>query len=404
MLAGTFLMVPVYRLFTEFLSWIKPLNDSKALFYLSQPQEDFQVESSRAASVMTSSLSSTQEAPRVARQVGLRYVSDARPGFTREPAADGFRYRDTEGALIRDEAVLARIRKLAIPPAWTDVWICSWENGHIQATGRDAKRRKQYRYHPRWRSVRDEAKYERMLSFGKALPKIRAQVDAALRLPGLPREKVLATVVYLLQATMMRIGNEEYARHNKSFGLTTLRDRHVRIDGRAVEFRFRGKSGVAHAIKVDDPRLARIIRRMRDLPGQELFQYVDDDGQQCSVDSADVNDYLREITGEDFTAKDFRTWSGTVLAALALQEYEKFDSQAQAKRNVVQAIESVAERLGNTPAICRKCYVHPAIIESYLDGTMRDALRQRAREELESGLHELGPEEAAVVALLQERL
>jgi DNA topoisomerase-1 len=340
----------------------------------------------------------------VAREVGLRYVSDAQPGIRRKGAGIGFRYVDAKGNAVNDEAVLARIKSLAIPPAWTEVWISPWANGHIQATGRDARGRKQYRYHPRWRDVRDEAKYERMLNFARALPGIRKTVDAALKQPGLPREKILATIVYLLQATMMRIGNEEYARHNKSFGLTTLRDRHARIDGGEVEFRFRGKSGVQHAVRVDDPRLARIIRASRDLPGQELFQYIDDDGVQRSVDSADVNDYLREITGEDFTAKDFRTWSGTVLAALALQEYEKFDSEAQAKKNVVRAIESVAERLGNTPAVCRKCYVHPAVIESYLDGTMVEALRQRARQELTEDLHALQPEEAAVVALLQERL
>lgn len=354
--------------------------------------------------LIESSASSPSTAPAAARHAGLRYVNDALPGMTREAAKDGFRYRDAEGRVIRDDATLARIKSLAIPPAWTEVWICPWDNGHIQATGRDARRRKQYRYHPRWRNVRDEAKYERMLNFGRALPAIRARIDQDLRLPGLPREKVLATIVYLLEATMMRIGNEEYARHNKSFGLTTLRDRHVRIDGREVAFHFRGKSGVQHAIKVDDPRLARIIRRTRDLPGQELFQYIDDDGEQRTVDSADVNEYLRALTGEDYTAKDFRTWSGTLLAALALQEYEKFDSQAQAKKNVVRAIESVAERLGNTPSICRKCYVHPAVIESYLDGTMLHALQQRAQEELRSELHALRPEEAAVLALLQERL
>nr|WP_235548311.1 DNA topoisomerase IB [Noviherbaspirillum sp. Root189] len=324
--------------------------------------------------------------------------------MTRRPYRDGFRYIDADGKAVTNEATLARIKSLAIPPAWTDVWICPWDNGHLQATGRDARKRKQYRYHPRWRNVRDEAKYERMISFGQALPGIRKEVDKALNLPGLPREKVLATIVYLLQATMMRIGNEEYARQNKSFGLTTLRDRHVRIDGSEVEFRFRGKSGVNHAIKVDDPRLARIVRKTRDLPGQELFQYIDDDGEPHTIGSSDVNDYLRSITGEDYTAKDFRTWSGTVLAALALQEYEKFDSEAQAKKNVVRAIESVAEKLGNTPSICRKCYVHPAVIESYLDGTMLHALQQRAQDELKTDLHALGPEEAAVVALLQQRL
>ncbi|HYD59885.1 MAG TPA: DNA topoisomerase IB [Noviherbaspirillum sp.] len=339
-----------------------------------------------------------------AKQVGLRYVSDNMPGIARVPDKDSFHYIDADGKHVRDEETLGRIKSLAIPPAWTDVWICPWPNGHIQATGRDAKRRKQYRYHPRWRSVRDEAKYERMLNFGKALPLIRRRVDETLKLPGLQREKVLATIVYLLEATMMRIGNEEYARQNKSFGLTTLRDRHVRIDGSEVEFRFRGKSGVQHSVKVDDRRLARIIRSTRDLPGQELFQYVDNNGEQRSVDSADVNDYLRSITGEDYTAKDFRTWSGTVLAALALQEYEKFDSEAQAKKNVVRAIESVAEKLGNTPSICRKCYVHPAVIESYLDGTMLNAMQERAREEMAHELEELGAEEAAVLALLQERL
>ena len=350
------------------------------------------------------SLAQSDDPPAVARQVGLRYVSDDAPGIARIANGSGFRYVDADGKALRDEAALARIRSLAIPPAWTDVWISPWENGHIQATGRDARGRKQYRYHPQWRSVRDEAKYERMLGFGKALPAIRQRVDAALRLPGLPREKVLATIVYLLEATMMRVGNEEYARQNKSFGLTTLRDRHARIDGSEVEFRFRGKSGVQHAIRVDDPRLARIVRRMRDLPGQELFQYVDEDSQQRTVGSADVNDYLREITGEDFTAKDFRTWSGTLLAALALQEYEKFDSEAQAKKNVVRAIETVAERLGNTPSICRKCYVHPAVIESYIDGTMLHALQERARDEMANELRALSPEEAAVLALLQERL
>lgn len=355
-------------------------------------------------SVIDSPASSPSAALATARQAGLRYVSDNHPGITREVAKEGFCYRDVDGKLIRDEATLARIKSLAIPPAWTEVWICPVENGHIQATGRDARRRKQYRYHPRWRNVRDEVKYERMLNFGQALPAIRAQVDSDLRLQGLPREKVLATIVYLLEATMMRIGNEEYARQNKSFGLTTLRDRHVRIDGSEVEFHFRGKSGVRHTIKVDDPRLARIIRRARDLPGQELFQYIDDEGQQRTVDSADVNDYLRTLTGKDYTAKDFRTWSGTVLAALALQEYEKFDSQAQAKKNIVRAIESVSEKLGNTPSICRKCYVHPAVIESYLDGTMLHALQQRTQEEMMHDLHALRPEEAAVLALLQERL
>ena len=342
--------------------------------------------------------------PAAAKAAGLRYVHDDRPGILREPAKDGFRYLDAKGEPVEDEATLKRIKSLAIPPAWTDVWICPQANGHLQATGRDARGRKQYRYHPKWREVRDEVKYERMIKFGKALPQIRKEVDRALSLPGLPREKVLATIVYLLEATMMRIGNDEYARENKSYGLTTLRNRHVRIDGSEVEFRFRGKSGVYHDVKVHDRRLARIIQRTRDLPGQDLFQYLDEDGETHTVGSSDVNDYLRTITGEDYTAKDFRTWSGTVLAAMALQEFEAVDSDTQAKKNVVRAIESVAERLGNTPSVCRKCYVHPAVLDAYLDGTMLEGLRARAEESLVEDLKDLQPEEAAVLAMLERRL
>jgi DNA topoisomerase-1 len=342
--------------------------------------------------------------PTAAKAAGLRYVHDDKPGIRRERAGEHWRYLAADGSVVDDEDTLARIKSLAIPPAWDDVWICPQKNGHLQATGRDARKRKQYRYHPKWRNVRDDVKYERMLNFGKALPAIRAEVDRALKLPGLPREKVLATIVYLLEATMMRIGNDEYARENKSFGLTTLRNRHVRIDGSDVEFRFRGKSGVFHAVKVHDRRLARIIGRTRELPGQELFQYIDDEGQTHTVGSHDVNDYLRTITGEDFTAKDFRTWSGTVLAALALQAFEKFDSEAQAKKNIVRAIENVAEKLGNTPSVCRKCYVHPAVLDAYLDGTVLEALRTRSEQALADDLHALQPEEAAVLALLSERL
>ncbi|WP_209586249.1 DNA topoisomerase IB [Massilia sp. BHUDP2] len=342
--------------------------------------------------------------PAAAKAAGLRYVHDDRPGIRREKSGDGFRYLDAGGDPVTDEASLARIKSLVIPPAWTDVWICPQANGHLQATGRDARGRKQYRYHPKWRAVRDEVKYERMLSFGQALPAIRKEVDRALSLPGMPREKMLATIVYLLEATMMRVGNEEYARTNKSFGLTTLRNRHVKVDGSDVEFRFRGKSGVYHKVEVHDRRVARIIRRSRDLPGQELFQYVDDEGETHSIDSSDVNDYLRSITGEDYTAKDFRTWSGTVLAALALQEFEKFDSEAQAKKNIVRAIESVAEKLGNTPTVCRKCYVHPVVLDAYLDGAVLETLRERTEQELKEDLHALQPEEAAVLAMLQQRL
>jgi len=332
-----------------------------------------------------------------ARAAGLRYVTDSAPGYRRMGQGDSVRYVDADGAAVQDEAVLARIRSLVIPPAWTDVWICAQPNGHLQATGRDARGRKQYRYHARWRAVRDEAKYGRMASFGAALPSIRRAVDEALRLPGLPREKALATVVYLLEATLMRIGNEEYARENKSFGLTTLRNRHVRIAGSAVEFKYRGKSGVSHAVRISDRRLARIIQRMRDLPGQDLFQYVDEEGIACAIGSADVNDYLRSICGEDYTAKDFRTWAGTVLAALALREVAEFASEAEAKRNIVQAIQGVAERLGNTPAVCRKCYVHPGVLDAYLGGTV---VRVDAPCEGDGDPHALDPDEAAVLALL----
>lgn len=345
-----------------------------------------------------------EPAPAIAKQAGLRYVNDAKPGITRESAKEGFNYFKSDGSAVSDEDDLRRIRAIAIPPAWTQVWISPWANGHIQATGRDARGRKQYRYHTRWREVRDDAKYERVIGFAKALPAIRKEVDAALKLPGLPREKVLATVVYLLGATMMRIGNEEYARENKSFGLTTLRNRHVSVDGSEVEFKFRGKSGVQHRISVQDRRLANIVKRLRDLPGQELFTYVDEEGETRSIDSSDVNEWLRQITGEDYTAKDFRTWSGTLLAAMALQEFERVDSQAQAKRNVVQAIEAVAQRLGNTPAVCRKCYIHPGVLEAYADGSMLEAMQKEAQREMKSGLQSLTPEEAAVLALLESRL
>ncbi len=332
-----------------------------------------------------------------ARAAGLRHVHDDRPGLRRVATKNGFRYVDAEGKPVRDPATLARIRSLAIPPAWRDVWICPSANGHLQATGRDARGRKQYRYHPRWRNVRDEVKYERMLAFGQALPLIRERADAALALPGLPREKVLATVVVLLQATMMRIGNEEYARDNRSYGLTTLRNRHVRIDGSKVRFKFRGKSGVQHDVTVCDRRLARIIARTRDLPGQDLFQYLDDEGNLHSIGSADVNDYLREITGQEYTAKDFRTWHGSVLAAQALLACGPAGCATDAKKNVVRAVEAVARRLGNTPAVCRKCYVHPAVIDAYLAGAAPPTLPEAA----ESGPYALATEELALLALLQ---
>ena len=312
-----------------------------------------------------------------ARAAGLRYVSDAAPGILRRRRGKAFHYRHADGDPVRDRRTLGRIRALAIPPAWRDVWICSADDGHLQATGRDARQRKQYRYHRRWREVRDETKYGRLIPFAAALPRIRRRVARDLARPGLPRVKVLATVVRLLETTRARIGNEEYARENESFGLTTLRERQVRVDGSRLRFRFRGKSGVEHAIELDDRRLAGIVRRMRDLPGEELFRYVDDDGETRRIESADVNAYLKEVSGEDFTSKDFRTWAGTVAAARALCQIGTFETQAEAKRNVAQAIEAVAGALGNTKAVCRKCYIHPEILESYLEGELGDFIQRQ---------------------------
>jgi DNA topoisomerase-1 len=338
-----------------------------------------------------------------AREAGLRYVSDARPGILRRRRGKGFEYLGPDGETVHDPETLARIRSLAVPPAWTDVWICPNPRGHLQATGRDARGRKQYRYHPRWREVRDATKYDRMIAFGLALPAIRERTLSDLSKPGLPREKVLATVVRLLEATLIRVGNDEYARENRSYGLTTLKGRHADVDGSTIEFRFRGKGGKIHRVSVRDRRLARIIEHCQDLPGQELFQYLDEDGQPQDVDSNDVNDYLREITRQDFTAKDFRTWAGTVAAALALEEFEEADSAATAKSNIVHAIETVAARLGNTPAVCRRCYVHPAVFEAYLEGSMQQTLARRAKKTA-GDLSGLEPEEAAVLALLQHRV
>ncbi len=302
-----------------------------------------------------------------AEEAGLHYVSDDRPGYTRRANNGEFEYLDTEGKTIGDEQRLLRIKRLAIPPAWTDVWICPSPSGHIQATGRDARGRKQYRYHDRWRELRDENKFDRLAAFAKALPNIRRRIAKDLKLPGLPRRKVLATVVRLLERTFIRIGNEEYARENKSFGLTTMQDRHVTVKGDRLRFRFRGKSGRAHEVDMTDRRIAKIVSKCQDLPGQDLFQYIDD-GEVRDAASQDVNDYLREITNENFTAKDFRTWAGTVLAAIALNAQGEFETKKQAKANVKTAVCAVAELLGNTPAICRKCYVHPAIVEAYLSG------------------------------------
>jgi DNA topoisomerase I len=339
----------------------------------------------------------------VAKAAGLRYTADTRPGITRGKDGDTFRYFDASGALITDTDVIVRIKSLAIPPAWTDVWICPQENGHLQATGRDARGRKQYRYHPRWREARDENKYGKMIAFGCALPAIRKRVESDLAKPGLSREKVLATVVKLLETTLIRVGNEEYARTNDSFGLTTMEDQHAEVRGAKVRFNFKGKSGKFHEINLHDRRLARIVRRCQDLPGQQLFQYLDQDGNANDITSADVNAYLREITGEDFTAKDFRTWAGTVLAAIALREYEAFTSKKDATRNLREAVERVAERLGNTPSICRKCYVHPVVFESYLDGTLVSLLQQKIQK-ARVAADEIDADEEAVMNLLETRL
>jgi len=300
---------------------------------------------------------------------GLRHVCDGTtPGIRRLGAPGRFRYVRADGRKLSNAAELARIKALVIPPAWTDVWICADPRGHLQATGRDARGRKQYRYHAKFRQLRDDVKYSRLPAFAQALRRIRRRTAAHVRKPGLPRQKVLAAAVQLLEKTLIRIGNEEYARANGSVGLTTMRDRHARIRGGAVRFEFRGKSGVAHAVELHDPRLARIVKACRDLPGYELFQYVDERGQRQTICSDDVNSYLHEISGDSFTAKDFRTWAGTVLAAQALARLSRFKSKTEAKRNVVQAIACVAERLGNTKAVCRKAYIHPAIVAAYMDG------------------------------------
>jgi DNA topoisomerase-1 len=329
----------------------------------------------------------SDEAVAAAEEARLQYVSDQRPGYRRRMNGKDFEYLDTEGKRISDEQRVLRIKRLAIPPAWTDVWICPSPTGHIQATGRDARQRKQYRYHDRWREIRDENKFCRLADFAKVLPQIRKRVDHDIKLPGLPREKVLATVVRLLERTFIRIGNDEYARENKSFGLTTIKNRHVTVKGARLRFRFRGKGGRQHEVDVTDRRIAKIVSKCQDLPGQDLFEYISDNGEVRDVTSQDVNDYLREITGQDFSAKDFRTWAGTLLAALALNAQESFETTKQAKANVKAAICAVAELLGNTPAICRKCYVHPAIIEAYLSGTQIAGLGQAIKTAAKVHLH-----------------
>jgi len=329
----------------------------------------------------------------------LRYVSDSGPGLRRVRKGRGFGYLMPDGGPVRDVQTLARIRSLAIPPAWTEVWICPSPEGHIQAVGRDARRRKQYLYHPRWREVRDETKYARLVEFGRALPRLRRRVRQDLKRPGLPREKVLATMVRLLETTLIRVGNEEYARQNRSYGLTTLRSRHVRVRGNRLRFEFRGKGGKLHVVDVSDRRIARIVQRCQDLPGHELFQYVDDTGARQTVDSADVNDYLQAVTGRDFTAKDFRTWAGTVLAALML--CQPAPGSSPTKKRVTTCVGEVAQRLGNTPTISRKCYIHPHVIEAYLEGALTGELPVPAANG-PSG-DRLNAAERAVLAFLERR-
>ncbi|MEO7003674.1 MAG: DNA topoisomerase IB [Ktedonobacterales bacterium] len=341
---------------------------------------------------------------------GLRYTTNTMPGIQRKRVGDEFRYVDPHGEPVSDEHTLNRIRALGIPPAWKDVWICTAPRGHLQATGHDAKGRKQYRYHPQWRAARDETKYARMAAFGAALPSIRKLVAQDVTLPGLPREKALAAIVELLDTTAIRVGNEIYARENESYGLTTLRNEHVAVQGTTIRISFRGKSGKYHEVDVRDRRLARIIRRSQELPGEELFQYVGHDGELHSITSGDVNDYLHTITGQHFTAKDFRTWAGTLCAAQSLAMSEPADSETQAKKQVTQAVKDAALRLGNTPAICRKSYIHPGVIESYLNGSFQQLWRSSVSTTdsgpddapLEPPGPALEPDERAILNLLRQ--
>jgi DNA topoisomerase I len=339
-----------------------------------------------------------------AQAAGLRYVSDTMPGIARRRAGKGFFYVGPDGKRMADKKEIARIRSLAIPPAYADVWICPYPNGHIQATGRDARGRKQYRYHPRWREIRDETKFGRMLEFSQVLPAIRARVERDLSGPGLSREKVLATVVRLLECTGIRVGNDEYARANRSFGLTTLRNHHVEISGSKLRFQFRGKGGKIHDVALTDRRLARIVTHCQAVPGETLFQYVDADNVRQIVDSGDVNQYLREITSQEFTAKDFRTWAGTIQAVSALRELGPAETEREAKSAILKAIDQVAERLNNTRAVCRKYYVHPLVFETYQAGTMLEALGNGNGTAAAAAAAALSAEERAVVRLLSRQV
>ncbi|MGP6419056.1 DNA topoisomerase IB [Pseudomonas putida] len=326
----------------------------------------------------------------------LHYVDDTQPGLTRKKLRGKFAYFDPAGQRITDPDEIKRINSLAVPPAYTDVWICADPRGHLQATGRDARGRKQYRYHPRWREVRDADKYSRLREFGMALPKLRKQLETLLDAPGFSRDKVMATVITLLDATLIRVGNTQYARDNRSYGLTTLRSRHVEVNGSAILFQFRGKSGIEHQITVKDRRLARIIKRCLEIPGQNLFQYLDENGERHTVSSHDVNSYLQTLTGADFTAKDYRTWAGSALALAVLRELQ-WESEAEAKRHVVEMVKSVSKQLGNTPAVCRKCYIHPAVVERFLLGALAELPRPRVRKGLRT-------EEVALAMFLEQMM
>ncbi|MGY4368815.1 DNA topoisomerase-1 [Bradyrhizobium sp. LB1.3] len=346
----------------------------------------------------------TAEVASAIAEEGLRYVSDASSGYRRKRTGTSFTYYDKDGKRIADAAVIRRIKSIGIPPAYEFVWICPSPNGHIQATGLDARGRKQYRYHPKWRELRDQNKYEHVILFAAALPELRARVAADMELDGLPREKVLATIVSLLEKTLIRVGNAEYAEKNKSYGLTTMRRKHVEIGRGVLRFDFTGKSGKQWKLQVDDRRIAAIAKRCAEIPGHELFKYLDDDDQPRTVDSGDVNEYIKDITKQDFTAKDFRTWAGTVLAALALSEFKRYDSQTEAKRNVVAAIERVAKQLGNTPAICRKSYVHPEILSAYMSGDLFKMLDAKIAQKFKRQYAELTSDEIMVLAFLHKRL
>lgn len=339
-----------------------------------------------------------------ARAAGLYYVTDEMPGIRRRRHGRGFSYLDPDGQTVRDPAMLRRFRSLVIPPAWTEVWICPDPNGHLQVTARDARGRKQYRYHTAFREQRDGIKFERMIAFSDVLLAIRERVEHDIALPGLPRAKVMATVVWLLERTLIRIGSNEYAKANKSFGLTTLRQRHVRVAGSKLRFDFRGKSGVVHSVAVTDRRVARIVQRCQELPGQELFQYVDGAGARQTVQAEDVNAYLHEIAGRDVTAKDFRTWAGTMLTAESLRTMGPAPSARQAERNIVAAIDRTASRLGNTRSVCRKYYIHPALLEAYREGEVLPPLPQPAWRERQVAVMPLRQHEAEVLAFLKARL